>query len=411
MMKKPQVLEEKNTLEIADKSYFSVFQPIYSFSNQACMGAEALIRGRSTSTGFQIPVPECLKTPQNLTSFEFTRLINKLHLSSWVDLGLSSNWIFLNMDFQNLKQVRDICVGNLLKELNIRGEEVVIEVVESEIADEGLFNEIIASLKEQGCLIALDDFGAGHSNIDRIWKAQPDIVKLDRTTLIEASKSVRSQSVLSNLTRLIKESGSIALLEGIETQAQALMAMDVGVDLVQGFYFARPEIMLDHIKQGESCIQEVTEKYPQYASEKAFKKQIQKNGYESLFKEIEKSESYVELEAALLEKTELSFVKRFFILDSRGYQINEELMPLNQEVRNNLMKKGKGLCWKNRGYFHSAVQQPNEVQVYGPYRSLIDMELCLTVSKSVNIAGGGSFVACFDVFYQDKAADMVQISV
>ncbi|MDG6778369.1 EAL domain-containing protein [Thiomicrorhabdus sp. zzn3] len=400
---------EENFIEVEDKRLYSVFQPIYSFSNQACIGAEALVRGKNQH-GFAIPVADCLKKPESMTKADYARMLNRMHLNNWQSIKPEDNWIFLNLDFRNLSSLKDFCLNELLDEMKVDGNQIVIEVVESEIADEGLFEELILQFRKMGCLIALDDFGAGHSNIDRIWKAQPDIVKLDRQVLLEASKSVRSQSVLRNLSQLIKQAGSISLLEGIETEDQALLAMDVGVDLVQGFYFARPDVSLENLVNGKKQLQHIVDLYPKYSNEKEFIRQIQRKGYETLFESLDECHEVAMLEGKMQEISSLSFVKRFFVLDESGYQISEE----NSKPSENhlaMLKKGKGLCWKNRRYFFKAMDRPGTIYVSGPYRSLIDMQLCLTVSKQVTLTSGQRVVACFDVFYHDKAAEMVQISV
>ncbi|WP_019556544.1 sensor domain-containing phosphodiesterase [Thiomicrorhabdus arctica] len=292
----------------------------------------------------------------------------------------------------------------------MQGYEVVIEVVESEISDEVLFEEIILVLRKLGCLIALDDFGAGHSNVDRIWKAQPDIVKLDRGVLLEATKSLRSQSVLRNLTKLIKEAGSVCLLEGIETKEQALLAMDVGVDLVQGFYFARPCKTFDKLLEGQELVKDVIESYPDYLREKAFVRGIQRKGYEAFFASLEGLHSQEILEEEMAKIGLLSFVKRNFVLDECGYQISDEDSSDEIIGRLEVFRKGKGLCWKNRQYFVKAMQQPDQIYVSKPYRSLIDMQLCLTISKVVR-ANGVIVVVCFDMAYHDKSTESVQITV
>lgn len=403
-------LSDLSTLNTRELELFSVFQPIYSFSNQACIGAEALVRGRSLKSGFQVPVYTCLQVPEDQTQAEFSHQLNRIHFENWAKLRRPDNWLFLNLDFEGVTSLEDLCIADLLAELNVEGHEVVIEVVESEIKDEALFETIISILRGLGCLIALDDFGAGHSNVDRIWKAQPDIVKLDRGVLLEATKSIRSQSVLRNLTNLIKQAGSICLLEGIENQEQALLAMDVGVDLVQGFYFARPRQLLDSIKHGEACIKEVTEQYPAYIEEKSFLKQIQRRGYETLFENFVDLDSLGELEFCMEKLLTLSFVKRFFILDKEGYQVSDEHNVPNVVKQVSVLKKGKGLCWKNRRYFIKAANKPGNLYVSEPYRSLIDMQLCLTVSRVVDV-DGEQFVACFDVSYVDKSTESIQISV
>ncbi|MDG6774729.1 EAL domain-containing protein [Thiomicrorhabdus sp. ZW0627] len=409
-----QLVKERSDITLSeavtDSHLYSVFQPIYSFSNQACIGVEALVRGRTKISGKALSAYECLQAPDGVSKADYARLINRMHLINWKETKLPDSWLFLNLDFENVTSLNEFCLGDLLSELEIKGHEVVVEVVESEIKDEALFERLIYILRELGCLIALDDFGAGHSNIDRIWKAQPDIVKLDRQVLLEATKSMRSQSILRNLTQLIQQAGSISLLEGIETESQALLAMDAGVDLVQGYYFARPDAYLNTVEKGQRCIQQTTESYPAYVAEKQFVKQIQKKGYETLFENFSQLESLNCLEEEMKKLSSLSFVKRFFILDEFGYQISEEDEAAIKGAMD-ILKKGKGLCWKNRPYFTTAMQKHNQVCVSEPYRSLIDMQLCLTVSKTIEFDSGQRYVACFDVFYHDKSIETVQISV
>ncbi len=400
------------SLDIEEKEIYSVFQPIFSFSNQACVGAEALVRGVNTRTGEPVPVTECLQAPPGMARADFTKQLNTTHLRNWQAKQNEQSWLFLNLDFQQLNRAEDLCIQELLDELNMHGKDLVVEIVESEIVDETLFENLVSSLREMGCLIALDDFGAGHSNVDRIWKAQPDIVKLDRQVLLEATKSLRSESILRNLTYLIKQSGSIPLLEGIETKEQAMLAMDVGVDLVQGFYFAKPDRTLEDANQGETLLCQITDTYPQYRSEKQFIENIQKKGYETLFENLSGLEHANRLEEEMLAVSELSFVKRFFILDAHGYQISEEYSRhQNEENGQRILKKGKGLCWRNRRYFIKAMKKPGQIYVSRPYRSLIDVELCLTVSKTISLTNGQQVVACFDVFYHDKSTSSVQISI
>lgn len=400
------------SIEIDQRKLYSAFQPIYSFSNQACVGAEALIRGEDLTSRQAIPVAHCLSVPHGLTKNEFTKKINHLHLKNWQGKTNQHSWLFINLDFQMLDSLEDLCLQELLDELHVCGKDLVVEVVESEIVDEVLFENLIKKLRSLGCLIALDDFGAGHSNVDRIWKAQPDIVKLDRQVLLEATKNLRSESILRNLTHLIKQSGSIPLLEGIETKEQAMLAMDAGVDLVQGFYFATPQREMAGAEKGEMLLCQITDSYPEYRAERQFIVNIQKKGYETLFECLTGLDSAHDLETEMIAVSSLSFVKRFFILDMHGYQISEEHPELRgDESEQAILKKGKGLCWKNRRYFIKAVSKPNDIYVSRPYRSLIDVELCVTVSKVIQLNDGQQLVACYDAYYHDKSTSSIQISI
>ena len=90
-----------------------------------------------------------------------------------------------------------------------------------------------------GFLVAVDDFGAGHSNLDRLLTLRPDIVKLDRS-LIHAHQPDLRESVMPKLVSLLHEAGMLVVAEGIETEEDLLLAARSGVDFVQGFLFGQP---------------------------------------------------------------------------------------------------------------------------------------------------------------------------
>lgn len=390
--------------QIDHREIYSVFQPIFSFSNQAFIGAEALLRGIEVLNKKPLSALECLEKPAKLSNVEYNRTINEMHLKNWQQSGIDKNWIFVNLDFNSLKSIDDLCLQNVSQNLDLDGKEIVVEVVENEIEDEELFDQVVTKLRKMGCLIALDDFGAGSSNIDRIWKAQPEIVKLDRRVLLEATKSLRGESILRNLCVLIKQAGSITLLEGIETKEQAMLAMDVGVDLVQGFYFAKPNPDFSTAGAGEDLIRCVVRDYPEYRHTKFIEKLTHHKSYSKLFNGLKSAKSAIHLEQIMNDKAQNTSIKRFFILDDMGYQISEE--PNNDSQDQNsqrILKKGKGLCWKNRRYFYEAKQNADCIYVSQPYRSLIDVELCLTISKSIQLKNDERVVACYDVFYHEDS--------
>jgi len=86
---------------------------------------------------------------------------------------------------------------------------VVIEILESEINDQAYLKDLIKHFRNMGCLIAIDDFGAGHSNFDRIWELEPDIVKIDRSLIKRAAINSKVKRILSGMESLIHEAGSL----------------------------------------------------------------------------------------------------------------------------------------------------------------------------------------------------------
>jgi hypothetical protein len=102
----------------------------------------------------------------------------------------------------------------------------------------------VRELKAQGFLLALDDFGAGHSNFDRVFTLAPTLVKLDRSVVVKAAQSQTVRRVTTQMVSLLHECGALVLMEGIERREEAVIALDSDTDFVQGYFFGRPAAQL-----------------------------------------------------------------------------------------------------------------------------------------------------------------------
>ena len=91
-------------------------------------------------------------------------------------------------------------------------------------------------------MIALDDYGFGHSSIETLFVLEPDIVKIDRMIINGISADKRKFNSLKRLLRVIESCKASVIAEGIETEADAQVLRDLGVTMGQGFLMGKPEI-------------------------------------------------------------------------------------------------------------------------------------------------------------------------
>jgi EAL domain-containing protein (putative c-di-GMP-specific phosphodiesterase class I) len=91
-----------------------------------------------------------------------------------------------------------------------------------------------------GIFLAVDDLGAGHSNLKRILDLEPRIVKLDKALVTGLDKSLRQQILVRHVVRLCIELGAEVVAEGIETADELRAVIDTGAHFVQGYLLARP---------------------------------------------------------------------------------------------------------------------------------------------------------------------------
>ena len=118
---------------------------------------------------------------------------------------------------------------------------VYLEITESvPLSHFSFCHSVLRELRNRGMLLAVDDLGAGYSNLRYIADLAPDIVKLDSSLVADLATDERVRRLVCHIVRLCEDLGARVVAEGIETEGQASAAIDVGVHFGQGFYFARP---------------------------------------------------------------------------------------------------------------------------------------------------------------------------
>ncbi len=100
---------------------------------------------------------------------------------------------------------------------------------------------MLGELRKKGMRLAIDDFGAGFSNIKYISDLTPDIVKLDRKLISGVKEGSRQFRLLESVVRLCKDMGARVVAEGIETPPELVLVERAGVDLCQGYLLGRPD--------------------------------------------------------------------------------------------------------------------------------------------------------------------------
>lgn len=221
----------------------SVYQPVFNVVQKQVAGYEALVR--PVEKGTPVPADELFRAPRAEAETVFLdRLARYIHVSNFLTLGDRDGLLFLNVS--PVAIIRGPAYGTffqgLLDRFGMPPERVVIEVGENPTAEtEGArLSDAVNYYRDLGCLVALDDFGAGHSNFERIWSLKPDIVKVARSMLTRAGDLSDRENILQGIVGLLQQSGSQVVLEGVETEADAYRALASGADFVQGRYFASP---------------------------------------------------------------------------------------------------------------------------------------------------------------------------
>ena len=99
---------------------------------------------------------------------------------------------------------------------------------------------ILTRLHTLGVRLAIDDFGTGHSSLGYLARFPIDEVKIDQSFIRDIEQDPVKSAIVSAVVALSQAIGSTTVVEGVETQAQLEELRNLGCDMAQGFFFARP---------------------------------------------------------------------------------------------------------------------------------------------------------------------------
>ena len=379
----------------------TTLQPIYSLAHKRIVGYEALVRIKDKN-GAPVPPDQYFSWDRSdAETVHLDRLCRYLHTHNFKTLKDDINWLFLNVSPQTIAcgKAYGSFFKEMLDDLGFPAHRVVIEVVEHPLDDNARILETVEYYKELGCLIAIDDFGAGHSNFNRIWSLKPDIVKLDRSFLTRADADRNIRDMLPGIVTLLHQAGALVIMEGIETRAQALTAIQSDVDFVQGFFFSRPYKDLAHPSEPFDKFSSLMAQYKTEADilEARFQEGIHR--FSRLFYHaVDRMKCGDILKAACQELFHAPEVIRCYQVGTDGIQIGQTLVAdtcttcLDKRFRP--LEDANSADWFRRHYLKRAIFHPEQLQVTRPYLSITGAHMCITLSMKFKSPSGDSVLCC-----------------
>ncbi len=213
------------------------FQPIVDTLTGDVFSQEALVRGLQNEPASEVftRVDE-----DNLYRFDQACRVKAIKLAA--ELGIST---LLNVNFMpNAVYRPELCIRTTLEAAEKYGfptSRIVFEIVESEhVTDIAHLRAIVVDYQQRGFLVALDDFGAGHSGLNWLADLLPDLVKLDMCLIRDIDQDRTRRVICKGIVQVCRELGMEIIAEGVETGDELRCLQDVGVHLFQGYYLARP---------------------------------------------------------------------------------------------------------------------------------------------------------------------------
>ena len=219
------------------------FQPIVNVAHRTVFAYEALVRGVD---GASAAVVLGRVTEENRYTFDQACRVKSIELGS--RLGIPERNAKLSMNFMpGAVYSPAACIRRTLqaaREHHFPLNSMIFEITENEqVADTAHLHRIATEYARHGFTLALDDFGAGYSGLNRLTELDGvGLVKLDGGLIRGIDRKPRAQQVVASVTEMCRKLGVEVLGECVETEAECAALLRCGVELMQGYLFARPEL-------------------------------------------------------------------------------------------------------------------------------------------------------------------------
>ncbi|OGT74810.1 MAG: diguanylate phosphodiesterase [Gammaproteobacteria bacterium RIFCSPLOWO2_02_FULL_57_10] len=213
------------------------FQPIVRASTREVISYEALARGLQGE-----PFAHVYQnvTAENLYRFDQACRVKAIKLAA--ELGMKET---LSINFSpNAVYRPELCIRTTLaaaEEYNFPLDRISFEVTEGEeVQEKSHLVNIIREYQSMGFTTAIDDFGAGYSGLNLLAEFQPDYIKIDRNLIDGVDQNPARQAIIEGIMLTCSKLSIGVLAEGVERHEEYVWLRQHGVDLFQGYYFARP---------------------------------------------------------------------------------------------------------------------------------------------------------------------------
>ncbi len=220
------------------------FQPIVNIHTGTVFAFEALLRGQA-KLGFAGIHDLFDALHESGMLYTADTVLRDLALGKFAKVSDENHYkLFYNLD-NRIINAPDYQRGNtrrLIEKHNLPINAICFEISErhsfAEYVDAG---RVLRRYQDQGYSLAIDDFGAGFAGLSLFYEQHPDYVKIDRFFISNLSGDHKKKLFVSTIVNLAHALGVLVIAEGVETKDEYLAAKDIGCDLAQGYFIARPE--------------------------------------------------------------------------------------------------------------------------------------------------------------------------
>lgn len=224
---------------IEDNLFEYHMQPIVDAQTGVVFGYEALMRTTGNKYLNPFQMLEIAKKQKRTYDIEKKTFFNVMKILSDNIEMFQDKKLFINSIPDHMLSdcdFNELCgqYGNLL-------DKVVIEITEQADLSDDFLEKLNRRREKTGFKIAFDDYGTGYSNTANLIRYNPEYIKIDRSLITNIDRDNKKKQLVAAVAGFAAENGIKTLAEGIETSSELSAVINLGIDLIQGYYTSRPK--------------------------------------------------------------------------------------------------------------------------------------------------------------------------
>jgi EAL domain-containing protein (putative c-di-GMP-specific phosphodiesterase class I) len=355
-------------MNITPEKIIAYFQPIFSADSKTVYSYEILGRyidddGTVQSLGNYFND----ENTSNEDALRIDRLIRREAMKKYAE-EKRNEYLFINIRLAWLMQFADkpeeMLTLQWAKEFGISADKLVIEITEEEFFANDTYIRTIVHYKNVGCRIALDDYGKKASDIERLAKLKPDIIKINMDYIHNSENSYHYREYLQSIADFAEAVGIEVLYEGIETQKQLDICMSLKGRYYQGFLIAMPQPSMSNAVVNDAVFSASIENVYTVlqdeivrteASRKSLDTQVERFLVKNPFNSEEEDQDRYLIKLC----RELPNVQLVYLCDRKGNQLTSNIVRQSGDPAfsgDGRLAAYKNKNWVWRGYFYEALK-------------------------------------------------------
>jgi EAL domain-containing protein (putative c-di-GMP-specific phosphodiesterase class I)/CheY-like chemotaxis protein len=237
--------EERKILDdcLTDENISLALQPLICGKYGSVEAFEALLRSNHPVLNGPLPIIRAAEKHECLS--QLADIIFR-KAKGWLEKLPGDFRLFVNIHPDELADPEGMKLR--LEILKPWAERIVLEITErSRLQAIASWEETLDYIIEQGFLVAVDDLGAGYSSLSVLADLQPKYIKMDMSIIRNVHIESRKRRLVELLCKFAEATDAMIVAEGVEVEGEMKTLIECGAHLLQGYYFARPQLSFEDV--------------------------------------------------------------------------------------------------------------------------------------------------------------------